>query len=906
MHHILQNIINEYPAASAEMLEKFGDAFRKISAHFYNHERDIQILEHASDIANEDYEKINNKLSRLNKELDEEVKKRTGEIELLTQFPLVDPNPVFRLDSEGNIEFKNMVATKMKQVEYNNNVYETQVFMKMLLPELKTSGQFQIKSNNKHLLFNYQSFMNNSKINLYGVDITTQIQLQQRAYENFYRLNNFLESTDSVHYIIYKNKFENNFFTSRWPLLFGFNPSKVSNPFELKKEYVLLRSITIYENALKTLEKESYVKFQYQIQNPITGKKIWLEEEVKKKFDPFLDDDVVTGKIIDISETEHLKETAAESEARFKNITESMPVMIWVSDRNNKVVYSNSEVRKFFGKGLEEFKDYKEFVKLVHPDSKFMTGIEWKKHLLEHKDAEQTFLIKGSDKKYHYILERAIPRFLSNGEFVGYIGSFFDLTKEYEANLQLERDKKELELIALNSNDLVVITDATGTISYLSPSVIRILGYTDNELSGKLIYHLLCENCSVQATIAINNLHKKEEQKQTLSFQMIRKDEELLWMEAIVTTVQGNEEQSTELIWHIRDVNEQRIAIETLKASEMKYKTLFTNMSLGILEVNNDEEIVYANKAMEIISGYSITEMIGKNAGQLFIGTIKAQKKKTDIQQLRAKGEASVYELQTVRKNGASSTWVISGAPVFDASGKVKGSVGIHWDITDIKKMEQALLEEQINREKAIFEATLQAEEDQRSQIGRDLHDGVGQMLAYMTLYMNMIKAKGQYGNEELEELQHTTKQTLEQVRTLSRNLAPPAIRDLGLRDAVIEMINSYSILKTPVFKLTIYEQKDDDKIVMGKKIVLYRVLQELLNNTYKYAEACKVLVKICIKHKHLHMEYTDNGKGFDQTKIKKGVGIESMRSRVKFHRGDIEILTSPGNGFKALLKIPL
>lgn len=456
LHPVLTNIINEHPELSADILHKLGNVFGKISAHFSNYERDIEILEHASEIANEDYEKINYKLSKLNRELDEEVKKRTLEVELLSQFPLVNPSPVFRADSNGNIEFKNKAAALIKQVEYNNKVYETEEFIKLLLPELKNAGQFQIKTNNKHLLFNYQFFLNNSKVNLYGVDITTQIQLQQRAYENFYRLNNFLESTESVHYIIYKNKFENNFFTSRWPLLYGFNPSKVSNPFELKKDYVILKSLTDYEKALSALEANGYVKFQYQIQNPITGKKLWLEEEVKKKFDPFLDDEVITGKIIDITTTEQLRETAAESEARFKSITESMPVMIWVSDKNNKVIYSNSEVKKFFGKGLEDFEDYKEFVKLVHPDSKFMTGIEWKKHLLEHKDAEQTFLIKGSDKKYHYIQERAIPRFLSNGEFVGYIGAFFDLTKEYEANLQLERDKKELELIALNSNDLLL------------------------------------------------------------------------------------------------------------------------------------------------------------------------------------------------------------------------------------------------------------------------------------------------------------------------------------------------------------------------------------------------------------------------------------------------------------------
>ena len=208
--------------------------------------------------------------------------------------------------------------------------------------------------------------------------------------------------------------------------------------------------------------------------------------------------------------------------------------------------------------------------------------------------------------------------------------------------------------------------------------------------------------------------------------------------------------------------------------------------------------------------------------------------------------------------------------------------------------------------EKEVFEATMQAEEEQRAHIGRDLHDGVGQMLAYMTLYINMIKAKGTYSLHEIGELEKSVKHTLEQVRTLSRTLTPPAIRDLGLRDAVIELINSYGILEKPVFLLKIYPQQQDIQVQMEKKHVIYRVIQELLNNAFKYADADKIQLELKIEDNRFKMSYADDGKGFDTKRIQKGVGLDSMRSRIRFHQGDITIQTAPGKGVKINIQIPL
>lgn len=261
--------------------------------------------------------------------------------------------------------------------------------------------------------------------------------------------------------------------------------------------------------------------------------------------------------------------------------------------------------------------------------------------------------------------------------------------------------------------------------------------------------------------------------------------------------------------------------------------------------------------------------------------------------------------MNMVRKSGEIANMIISGAPVLDWSGKIRGSVGIHWDVTRIRSMEKQLIEDRINQEKYILEAKLQAEEDQRSQIGRDLHDGVGQMLAYMSLLLNMMKEKAAYDPEDVDRLGKTVAQTLEQVRTLARTLAPPAIRDLGLRDSVVELIDSYGILTRPVFKLKVYPQSDDKRINLDKKIVVFRVLQELLNNTFKYANADTISIHLYFQKGFFHMDYTDDGKGFDIDKIKKGVGLDSMRSRIAFYKGNIEIRSMPGKGTQTIIQLP-
>jgi signal transduction histidine kinase len=220
--------------------------------------------------------------------------------------------------------------------------------------------------------------------------------------------------------------------------------------------------------------------------------------------------------------------------------------------------------------------------------------------------------------------------------------------------------------------------------------------------------------------------------------------------------------------------------------------------------------------------------------------------------------------------------------------------------------MEKTLLEAKISKEKELAEAKLRAEEEQRVQIGRDLHDGVGQVLAYLTMQLGMVKIKNSFSTNELEQLEKSARSALEQVRSLSRTLAPPALRDLGLREAVRELIDSYAILKKPVFALDLYRQTEDYNLSLDKKTVVYRILQELLANSLKHAKANKISIRLYFDQKYFHLHYADDGKGFDPQTVKKGIGLESIRSRVDFYKGSTVFTATPGKGCRIVIKIPI
>ncbi len=903
-HQYLERQIKKYLGDTNITDDRINQLLHTISNTYAGYERDRELNEHVFAINEQEYQVINNRLQQFNLQLESKVQERTKELEDIAQFPIENPNPIFRVSMDGNILFFNPAAKEIKHIQFQGRAYTINKFFSEQVKKIKDSGTFDLNFKDIQYLFYYKKIEGKNYINFYGADITEKNKLRDEAQENFKKLNNFLESTADVYYIIHQKNHKKNLLTNQWKQIFGFDGKGMKDIFIEKSTCVISESPKLHYSRIKKLKAGESINILYQAKNKETGISFWLSESIIKQYDEQINDIVISGRITDVTSEQLHAMKIAESEGRFRNFMDSVPVMVWVSNENNIVTYSNKASKSFLGYALEKLKDYREYKLFIHPEDRKTAIDQWRKCIKTKKEIISQYRLKNAKGIYHNILEKAVPRFYEDGQFAGYIGAYFDLTKEKESQQNLLLEKQKHELLTQNSPDIIFLTNQDGIIEFVSPTAQRILGYRADEMIKKHINKFICKECLTQLN-TLSWLKKLPKNPRKLEYRMKKKNGELLWIESAMTTIKNGTVAGQKILMHNRDIDSIKHAEEILIQNEQKYRGLFENMHLGVMEVDLNDKIQWVNRSFERLTGYKLTFLKGKNAYDLFLNSSVSKQIMKNVANVRKEKADSIYEVKMKKNDGVLIDVVISGSPIIDIQGNVRGSIGIHWDVTDIRKMEKMIEEEKILRQKEVMQATLNAEEQQREILGNELHDGVGHILTYTSLFLQMASDSDK-GTSELFNKAHTkVEQALNEVRRISRSLIPPALIDLGLKEAIIELFNQYIEIDKLKFKI---ECNDSDirDIDFNVQRNIYRIIQELLNNTVKHANASTVNLIFRRTSSKLYLEYFDNGIGFDINKVKKGVGLRSIENRAYFYGGTTQIKSGKYKGTHYIFELPL
>ena len=220
--------------------------------------------------------------------------------------------------------------------------------------------------------------------------------------------------------------------------------------------------------------------------------------------------------------------------------------------------------------------------------------------------------------------------------------------------------------------------------------------------------------------------------------------------------------------------------------------------------------------------------------------------------------------------------------------------------------LDAEILSQQQQRAKAVIEA----EEHERQRIGKDLHDGVGQILSAAKLNLSALQSKipmpEQSEKDMMQNALDLIDESVKEVRTISHNMMPNMLIKSGLASAVRDFVNKM----TATDKLKI----DLDLVGMNKRLdatvetVLFRVFQEIINNIIRHSEAGHVTIQLVQHEQEIVMMIEDNGKGFDVSKTisgEGGIGLKSITSRVEYLHGSIHIDSMPGRGTTVTIEIP-
>jgi PAS domain S-box-containing protein len=229
--------------------------------------------------------------------------------------------------------------------------------------------------------------------------------------------------------------------------------------------------------------------------------------------------------------------------------------------------------------------------------------------------------------------------------------------------------------------------------------------------------------------------------------------------------------------------------------------------------------------------------------------------------------------------------------------------IGSLQDVTDLKNLENKLMEEKLARQKEISETVIRVQENERTRIGHELHDNVNQILSTVRMFVDMLTPSGKEEQGIKKKSLEYILLSIEEIRKLSKELVVSQLKDNGLVDSIRSLIDDIHLTNSVKIKFT--HDNDIDLLSPGKKVTLFRIVQEQMKNILKHSQAKQVEIYLQSRDNNAELSIKDNGVGFDPKQTHRGIGLSNIYERTRFYDGLVDINTSPGNGCTVTVAIP-
>ncbi|HUQ67543.1 MAG TPA: PAS domain S-box protein [Flavitalea sp.] len=482
----------------------------------------------------------------------------------------------------------------------------------------------------------------------------------------------------------------------------------------------------------------------------------------------------------------------------------------------------------------------------------------------------------------------------------------------------LQRLKSDYREIVEHATEIIFKLDANGTFNFISNEFERVLGYTNEDLAGKhfagIVHPEDLELC-MQTFEVLKKFGKADD---NIWFRVKHFNGPYKWVDCSAVCLFDENNIPTHTIGFAHDITQLKNVLEELRFSEERYRSLFDALGEGAVLIDRNGTVIASNRCAENIFGLAKKEMANLN-------TFKIDRRfyhengsdfplHTHPSFLTLKtGKPMKNMIMGVERPDESITWIsINTEPIYYSINREQADavVASFADITQAKKDKEEIQRNQqlyIEATKAVAQAVVDAQEKERAEIGYELHDNVNQILSTARVFLDLAM------NDEKERIKLIAKSAsnisnaVNEIRRISRSLVPASLSDLGLILSIEDLIDSIRLSK--VIKVEFYHSGDIEKaITVQGKLMLFRIIQEQITNVIKHAEASQLVIELIVDSGSLSLSITDNGKGFDTEKVKtkNGVGLHNIANRTELFNGKINMVTSPGNGCKLNIIIPL
>ena len=642
-----------------------------------------------------------------------------------------------------------------------------------------------------------------------------------------------------------------------------------------------------------------------------------------------------------------IEKALRESEERYRSLVKQSSDGVYIFDpKTAKILEANDQFKKMLGYTEEEITGLSLYDIVILEKKVIEASI--KKVL---RDGIYIYGLRHYRCKNGSAIDVEISATLIHyGEVQVVMVNLRNITERRRAEKKLETQATQLqeqeELLDI-ADDAIIVLDMEDRIIFWNHGAVERYGWSKDEVRGRVGHELLhtvfpqplseikselrsggrwegelvqikrsgekivvesrwalrCDNQDNPIAIMEINNDITERKHAQVALQKAKDDLELRVAERTTELQNANDRLLIEL-------NRRKRIEEMLQKGAERYRNLFVNSPLGIYRISTDGQILMANPTLIRMLGYSsFDELTSTGPKRRDYEPSYLRKKIRD--RLEKEGKIRGFETKW-RKPDKSIMFVRENARAIRApDGTLLYYEGTVEDITEQKKAEEKIQSYQKQLRSLASDLSL-AEEQERRRIATMLHDHIGQILAISKIKLGALlqSAANDGFLEQLEEVREHVEQAIQYTRSLTFELSPPILYDLGLESALewlTEQIKEQHGISCD------FETDNTPKPVRDEiRIVLFSAVRELLMNVAKHALAKTAKVTIRRVNENIVVHVADNGTGFTVSKMNfyldenKGFGLFSIRERLRHLGGQMDVRSAKGRGTRVILTAPL
>ncbi|MGN6399651.1 MAG: hybrid sensor histidine kinase/response regulator [Flavisolibacter sp.] len=335
---------------------------------------------------------------------------------------------------------------------------------------------------------------------------------------------------------------------------------------------------------------------------------------------------------------------------------------------------------------------------------------------------------------------------------------------------------------------------------------------------------------------------------------------------------------------------------------------LAANSSFDVIwDYNLEKNRVYCSSAIEKIIGRSTNENFHPDDLKRFIHPDDLPAvAKSFVVAVTGKENRWRKIFRVIRNDGAVAWVNINTLILRDMKDQAIRVTGVLHDVTEVRRLQHQLVALETQAQRQMAAITIEAQEKERMEIGRELHDNVNQILATAKIMIDTAKNFPDLRELCLLKSQEAIMEAIKELRALAHSMMPPPFENNEFENVLRDLVHNINFTGKINLELSLPPAEEVQKIPNNIKLCLYRIIQEQVSNILKYAKAKNASVWIKAGDMGYSLSIEDDGVGFDPGNKSKGIGLKNMESRCHLFNGTMELITAPGKGCRIKVTLPV